>query len=298
MLSERSKLWVRLAVSGLVFAAVLLWVNWGHLLDVVRGLQSRWLLAALAAWLAYLFANAVTASALLAGRTSAPRLLRVNLISSYFALFLPGDAVAGVASRLRYLALPSWRDVAVLTLGERSMQFLVTGFLATLLYPISGFNAGLGQVVIVVPIAIAIAGLLIWLGLTNDAMRRHAATLLSRLGVGESGAFRPQLSLAVLAAATGSAGLGGLTAYFALRSFNAEITYADAFIFSFITGIAQLLPFFFAGIGIRDVTAIGVLGLLGVSKEVALASAAFGLGLVVVAGAVGGVLQVLEERAR
>jgi glycosyltransferase 2 family protein len=83
-----------------------------------------------------------------------------------------------------------------------------------------------------------------------------------------------------------------------LRALAAEVTAVDAFLFSYIVAMVQLVPLFFAGIGIRDVSAIAVLGLIGVSTEIALAASLVGLLLLVVSGLIGGFVQVLEEGTR
>jgi uncharacterized membrane protein YbhN (UPF0104 family) len=298
MVAPRTWLALKIVLSlALLFVAVSL-VDFRRFAEVLTRINLLWLICAIVVWVGYQAANALLVVALLDGKTTLAKVWRVNLVSAYFGLFLPGDAVAGMASRIRYLGLPSWQDVAVLTLAERLLTLGVASGLACLVYWASSFERVLGALPVAAAFAVLIACVAGLQTLRSPRLRDWAARLLRRwtaqARIVEFSTPWPK----TIAIATGVWVLSGLTAYFVLRALSAEVTPVDAFLFSYIATLVQLVPFFFAGIGIRDVSAIAVLGLIGVSMEIALAASLVGLLLLVASGIVGGILQIHEEKAR
>lgn len=292
------KLFLKLGLSAgmLAFAAAL--VDWAKFPAALGSANSGWLGAAIAAWIAYQFFNAVLSSSLLEGRKSTWTAWRVNLISTYFGLFLPGDAGAGLASRLRYLGLPDWRHVVMLTLVERLIVFVAMGAGAAVLVGHSGFWPSHGPLIVGASVVVS-GGAAVGLWLLASAYPRE---WVRRFPGGQRFEFlehlSPKLSIRAFALAIAIAASSGLVAFLLLRAIGSDITYADAFILSFATTVVTLLPISFAGIGVRDLSAIALLGAIGISSETALLSSLFGLFLVVTSAAVGGLLQVDAERRR
>lgn len=298
MAAPRTRLALKIILSlALLFVAVSL-VDFHSFVDVLTRIDPLWLICAIAVWVGYQAANALLVVVLLDRKTTLLKVWRVNLVSAYFGLFLPGDAVAGMASRIRYLGLPSWQDVAVLTLAERLLSLGVASGLALFVYWTSSFQRVLGPLPVVAALAVLVACVTGLQMMRSARLRDWVARLLKRwvvrVRITELATVRPK----TIIIAAGVWVLSGLTAYFVLRALAAEVTPVDAFLFSYIATLVQLVPFFFAGIGIRDVSAIAVLGLIGVSTEIALAASLVGLLLLVVSGLVGGVVQIHEERAR
>jgi uncharacterized membrane protein YbhN (UPF0104 family) len=296
--SVRAKLALKLALSLALLGLALSLVDLKRFGEVLRHTTPAWLTAAVVAWVVYQAVGASMASTMLRGAIGVGKAWRVNLISTYFGLFLPGDVVAGMASRLRYLGLPSWRDVVLLTLTERLVVLAAASAIATPLAVLSSFVRPLGPLLALGPALVLTACLAGLTVLRNPRVRGWAATLLKRADLDAAVTVKPALSLAVWMVAAAVSLLAGAVAWLTLHAFATEVSFADAYVFGYLMSLASLLPMFLAGIGIRDVSAIAVLAVIGISREVALASSVVGLALLAVSGMVGGVLLVNEERVR
>jgi uncharacterized membrane protein YbhN (UPF0104 family) len=281
-----------------LFGVALWLIDFAAFGSVLMSIRPTWLVTAVGAWVLYQIASAWLASMLVGRQVPVAKIWRVNLISTYFGLFLPGDAVAGLVSRLRYLGLASWQEVALLTLAERLMALGVMSALAALAYPFSAIAANLGPVALVVPLLAAAAATLGIAMLKSNRLRTLAARFLSRLGGLSTTTFSPTVSFRAVAAAASVALLSGLVTWLVLQALSARVGLVDAFVFSYLATLLQLVPLFFAGIGVRDLSAIAILGVIGVSQETAFACSTVGLLLLVVSALVGGALQIREERAR
>jgi uncharacterized membrane protein YbhN (UPF0104 family) len=298
MVAPRVRLALKIVFSFALLLVAVSLVEFDRFAEVLTHINPLWLTCAIVAWVGYQAANALLVVALLDGKVTLAKVWRVNLVSTYFGLFLPGDAVAGIASRIRYLGLPSWQDVAVLTLAERLLTLGVASGLACLVYWASSFERVLGALPVAAAFVVSIACMAGLQTLRSTRLRDWAERLLRRRAVqARIAEFSTDWPKAIVIA-TAVWVLSGLTAYFVLRALSAEVTPLDAFLFSYIATLVQLVPMFFAGIGIRDVSAIAVLGLIGVSAEIALAASLVGLLLFVASGLVGGILQIHEEKAR
>lgn len=294
--APKLKLVAKIGVSAVLFLVAVRLVDFGQFADVLRSVQPAWLAAAVLGWIAYQAANAWLAAGLLEARVSAPKVWRVNLISTYFGLFLPGDAVAGIASRLRYLGLPSWKHVAVLSIAERLIVLGVMSAAALGLLRFSNYRGELGGI-LVVGAGIILCGSVVGLWLLRSArVRSLVRRLLGSSLLALPDGFSPRITAASIVLAAAVAASSGLVAYLVLRGLSAEVSYADAFVFSFASTCVTLLPISFAGIGVRDLSAIALLGAVGVSREAALLSSLVGLLLLVCSAIVGGLIQILEER--
>jgi uncharacterized membrane protein YbhN (UPF0104 family) len=296
--SVRTKLALKLALSLALLGLALSLVDLKRFGEVFRHAAPAWLTAAVVAWVVYQAVGASMASTMLGGAIGFGRAWRVNLISTYFGLFLPGDVVAGMASRLRYLGLSSWRDVVLFTLTERLVVLAAASAIAIPLSVLSSFMRTLGPLLALGPALVLTACLAALTVLRNPRVGGWAAKLLKRADLEAAVTVKPALSLAIWMVAAALSLLAGAVAWLTLRGFATEVSFADAFVFGYLTSIASLLPMFLAGIGIRDVSAIAFLALIGISREVALASSVVGLALLAVSGIVGGALLVNEERVR
>lgn len=290
-----------MAVSAAVFAAVLWFVDFRGLLALLAGAAPRWLAAAFAANLVYLYVVAQVLSALCGGTPGPLRVLRVNLISVYFGTFLPGDVAAGLVSRIRYLGLPSWQEVVNRTVVERLVSLATYSVIVAATLGFSQFWQALGPAALLVP-----AGVLAAVG-AGLALARNPGPMLARMpwlqrrlaGLSPKiaiGAFRASPHVFVLSAVSQLA--MSVVPFALLRSLGAEVSYVDAIVLGYLLTIAQLVPLFFAGIGIRDVSSIALLGTVGVGVDVAVAFATLVLALIIMMAILGGLLHLRAEGER
>jgi glycosyltransferase 2 family protein len=298
MLPARYRLALKVALSLALLGIAASLIDFRRFGEVLARIDPLWMVCAIGVWIAYQAMSAFLVVALLDGGTTVAKVWRVNLVSTYFGLFLPGDAVAGMASRIRYLGLPTWQDVAMLTIAERLLSLGVASGLALVVYWASSFSLLLGPLPAAAILVIMLVCIVVLRAMSSAQVREWITRVFGRRAdlAGNTRISTNWLKTTSIAAAAWA--LSGLTAYLVLRALAAEVTAVDAFLFSYIVAMVQLVPLFFAGIGIRDVSAIAVLGLIGVSTEIALAASLVGLLLLVVSGLIGGFVQVLEEGTR
>lgn len=290
----------RIAISLAVFAAVLWFIDVGAFSASLLAAHAGWLLVALVFSILTLYLSARVLASICGHTIRAAAILRVNLISVYAGLFVPSDLAAGLFSRIRYLELSSWQEVVHRTIGEKLIGLACVGLLTTAAYSLSTFRAALGWGAVAVPLATSGCAL-IGLAMVRDprmALRVPlAGRLLERLAPPDGwssfqfGApafgwsLMAQLSLAVVP-------------YAVLRALEIPMNFADAIAMGFLLTVIQFVPFFFAGIGIRDLSAVGLLGTIGIAAEQAIAYSMLVLGIVLVLGLLGGILQIRREGAR
>lgn len=288
-------------VSLAVFAAVLWFVDVRQFVRALGSAHVGWFGAALAANLAAIYFSARALSSLCGGALAPLAIFRVNLKSIYFGTFIPGDVAAGLVARLRYLGLAAWQQVVHLTIVERFVGLAAFSLIAACTLAASSFLPALGPAAFALPLAVLAAAILgIALGRDPAAIARRAP-LLQRLYarlVPEGTTARPVLSPATFAWSAATQLCTSLLAFAGLRSVGVEIGLLDAIVVGYLIALAQLVPLFFAGVGIRDVSVISLLGAIGVRAETALAFSTLVLGVIVVLAVCGGVLQVRAETER
>lgn len=288
----------RIALSAAVFAAILWFLDTRRLVALIASASPKWLLVAAAATLGGYYLSARVLSALCRGSITPAAIFRVNLISVYFGTFLPGDIAAGLVSRIRYLGMSSWQEVVNRTVAERLLGLAAYSALAGAALASSRYWSVLGWAGFLPPAAVMLGT-----GVALAAMARPGAVLtampwlkrlLARLSPDKE---LPPLGLSFHAVAW------ALTTYLVmsvvpfalLRGLDVDITYADAIVIGYLLTIAQLVPFFFAGIGIRDLSALALMHAIGVASEVAIAFSALSLAMIIVLAVTGGLVQLGAE---
>jgi uncharacterized membrane protein YbhN (UPF0104 family) len=290
---------VRLGISLAAFAAVLWFIDARRFLEIVAGAHPGWFALAFAVNLAGLYLAAHVLSSLCAGRVTGGAVFRVNLISVYVGTFVPGDIAAGLVSRLRYLGLATWQEVVHRTVVDRLVGLFTFSLLGAAAFPASAFRAPLGLVTLLLPAALAVGAAV------AIAIARRPQAFLRRLPWLERwyyARFAPKEEVPPLelrAAAFGWAVLAQavmcLIPLATLRAIGIEVSLLDSIVVAYLLTLAQLVPVFFAGIGIREVSAISLLGVLGVSAESAVAFSSLVLGLYILLALLGGVAQMRAE---
>lgn len=288
----------RIALSAAVFGAILWFLDVRSLAAIIAGASPKWLGVAALASLGGYYLSAHVLSALSGGSVGPAAIFRVNLISVYFGTFLPGDIAAGLVSRIRYLGMSSWQEVLNRTVAERLLGLAAYSVLAGTALAASRYWPVLGWLGFLAPVAVLLATAA---GLA--AMARPAAVLAAMPGLKRllarvsSGGELPPLGLSCRAVAWVLATylMMSLVPFALLRGLGVDIGYMDAIVIGYLLTIAQLVPFFFAGIGIRDLSALALMHAIGVASEVAIAFSALSLAMIIVLAVAGGVVQLGAE---
>lgn len=289
---------LRLALSIAVFAAVLWFIDVRQFTARLAAAHLGWFGVALSANLAAVYFSARTLSSLCGGMVAPGAIFRVNLKSIYFGTFIPGDVAAGLVARIRYLGLATWQQVVHLTVVERLVGLAAFSVIAALALTWSSFLEALGPVAFAMPLAVlAAAALGIALVGGSEALVGRASFLrrvyekLAPAGP----TSRPVLSPATFAWSAATQLCTSLLAFAALRSLGLEVGLLDAIVVGYLIALAQLVPFFFAGAGVRDVSAISLLGSIGIRPEMAVAFSTLVLAVILILAVGGGLLQVRTE---
>jgi hypothetical protein len=302
------------SLRWLLSAAILAALYWSVPIAEVRAAVTRVSAAALLAGLA---ASAATHASvvlrlhvLFAARGNAPRygeLLRLHLESLWYRLFIPGGALANLAVRFAKLRAVE-RDaseLAPLVIVERWLATLGLAALGGLCWaidrpslPDSFAVFWLGAL-----FAIIVTGVLLFAQPTArlalrathrylpDAFAVRAERSFAALAALRALSVAAQLRLAVLAVLPhvfGTVAFATLAAALGLAENVATWGWVRSGVI-----LATMLPLSVAGLGVRDLTLVYVLGLYGVARADSLALASLIFAVTVVAPAViGGVLEV------
>lgn len=288
----------RLAISAVVFAAVLHFVDIGRVFGALRSARAGWFVAALSANLLSVLLGGFVVSHM-CSRTVGPfAVARVNLISVYFGTFLPGDIAAGLVSRIRYLGLGSWRQVVGVSILERLLGLAAFSVLAAVALCFSTYAKVLGLAPFALPAVVlvaAIVGILVVRG--GERIRGRMPVLDRMMGKVLDSEGVANVRGSAVAYSTAAQLTMCLVPFSVLRSLHLEVSYADSVVVAYFLTLAQLVPFFFAGIGIRDASVVALFRFLGIDAGDAIAFSTLVLALVFVLAALGGILQIHQEGA-
>ena len=291
----------RIVLSAAVFAAVLWFIDVRQFVRSLASAHLGWFALALAANVAAVYFSARALASLLGGAVAPAAIFRVNLKSIYFGTFIPGDVAAGLVARLRYLGLAAWQQVVHLTVVERLVGLAAFSVLTGAALAGSAFREALGPAAYAMPLAVLAAAAL-GIALMRDpaAVARRAPYLggLYRRLAPDGTISPPVLSPAAFAWSAATQLCTSLLAFACLRSVGVEVGFLDAIVVGYLIALAQLVPFFFAGAGIRDVSAVSLLGAIGVGPEVAVAFSTLVLAIILILAVCGGLLQVRAEGER
>jgi uncharacterized membrane protein YbhN (UPF0104 family) len=297
----RVGLGARIAISVAAFAAVWWFIDPVHMLKLLAGAHLGWFAVSFFTNLAALYLAAQVLSLLCDRRVSAGAVFRVNLISIYFGTFMPGDIAAGLVSRIRYLGMASWQEVVHRTVIDRLISLATFSVIAAGAFMGSALLPAFGIVTLLLPLAVVV-GAVLAIAIAREpalfvaklpALRKLYAKLVPDTAL-------PPLTLApatFLWSIAAQLCMGAVT-FAALRSLGAEVGLLDSIVVAYLLTLAQLVPLFFAGIGIRDVSAVTLLAHLGISAEVAVAFSTLILAIFILEAILGGLLQVKAEGAR
>ncbi|MCZ6784760.1 MAG: lysylphosphatidylglycerol synthase transmembrane domain-containing protein [Proteobacteria bacterium] len=220
-------------------------------------------------------------------RLGTGRLLEIDLVTAFYRLFVPGGTVASIAVRFHKLhqAERNWSAALSAILFERVLATLAAASVGTVCFfadrpplPATLGTILVGSVAVVAALAAA---------LLHPASARAASWLAARLRVdalterveratGAVAAFRslPRGRVLLLAGFAIGPHLIGTAVYWLLGSALEVPVGAAAFGWIRATALlASMLPLSLAGLGIRDVTLVVLLGFYGVADDVSLSLA-------------------------
>jgi uncharacterized membrane protein YbhN (UPF0104 family) len=243
-------------------------------------------------------------------------LFRLNLAGVFFSLALPGQITGELLKALRLAGRSERRAAVFVSIFVDRLTGLVglaaLGVAGLLLDPPSAGWSGAAPVLAVLA-ACALGGVaVLCAGVGARALERRMTTGTGRtvvrrllLGwlrlsiVGGRGLVGRQLAAAV--------GLGVVSQAFIVAiswamagALGIGISFLALTWISAIAALVQLLPISLAGVGPREVTFVSLLGLYGVSANLALALALMLFGVLVLLGLTGGLLEIVPvgDRAR
>ena len=291
----------RLAISIAVFAAVLWFIDIGQFFRTLAAVDPLWFALALGANVAAMYFSARALAALCGGLVGPAAIFRVNLTSVYFGTFIPGDVAAGLVARIRYLGLSAWQQVLHLTVIERLVGLASFSVIAAAAFAGSRFFAALGPLALLLPLAVlgaAAAGIAVTRRPVETLRRLPALRRLYEKVAPADTTPAPVLAPAAFAWSSATQLGTCLLAFAGLHAIGVEAGFLDAIVVGYILALAQLVPLFFAGAGIRDVSAISLLGAVGIRPEAAVAFSTLVLAIILIIAVCGGVLQVRAERER
>lgn len=228
-------------------------------------------------------------------------------ISNFYALLSPGPVLSGVVTVYRYKNYGASVTGSVGSLlASRAIEcaaFVVLGTACVLIDPRVALNrVEYPLQLAVVAIAAIVMAICAWWLLHQRHRRNGAPVALSPNAVsGVVDKFRavwhdvvsrgPRMALQAAIPATVQVILAGAAVAVLARSLNIEMSLVTAIWVSAAVYAVVLLPISIAGLGIREVTLIKSLGLLGVSAQSAVALSVLLFADPVVNAMIGGVLQ-------
>ena len=297
----------------LVSIAALVWIaSPVQLLAVIRTADLRWIATGIGLTLAATLVAAGVFQQILAVRGVSARfraVLAANLAGELYALSLPGGLAVGGAVRLLRLGRDGQGMSAVLAalIASRLQEMLLQLSLAMAAMPwIAGrlqspgtwtaalglgmLAAGAGYVAVFNRgIRRRTLGLIAWRLPRRSAAARRLRRLLLRAG--RLRPVRPATHARVLALGALRHLLGAAAFLAFAAAAGAELGLAPALWARGITGIAMLLPLSVAGLGLREISYVALLGLFGVAPPVALAISLMVFGCVLLSAAAGALIE-------
>jgi hypothetical protein len=287
---------VRIAASAAVLLALLWFIEWREIAVLLAAVDPLWLAAALIADLAGIYFISRVFRALIGSGVKASTTYQVTLISIYFGTFVPSEFAAGVMSRLRYMTLP-WRELVYKTLLDRFVCLAGHSAIAAAAVPMSSFAGTLGHGAALFPVAVLFACIAaIYLLVRRPRILLRLTKRFKGIDIGSGGdpvrLFVP-LAWALVAHMALSAAPMAL-----LWSLGIPVSYLDSIVVGYALAVAYIVPFFFAGVGIRDATSVMLFSAAGMGATVAIAFSTLVFALILVVAAIGAVLQLWLEAKR
>lgn len=227
-------------------------------------------------------------------------------ISNFYALLSPGPVLSGVVTVYRYKSYGASITGSVGSLlASRAIEcavFVVIGTACVLLDPRIALDT------VEYPLQLALVALLAmaggigaWWVLHKRQQRSGAAASASLVASGVFGKLRavwqemidrgPLMALRAAIPATVQVILAGAAVAVLARSLNIEMSLVTATWIAAAVYAVVLLPISVAGLGVRDVTLVKSLGLLGVSAQSSMALSVLLFADPLVNAMIGGVLQ-------
>ncbi|WP_226626450.1 lysylphosphatidylglycerol synthase transmembrane domain-containing protein [Alloyangia pacifica] len=309
---KRIFFWVKLFVSVGLFSWVVSRADLGPVITAISGADMSWLLLGL---VSQIFGAALIAwrwGLVLSMRDVTPGyafLLKSTLVSLFFRQFLPsvigGDALRG-HDAWRAGATPGF---AVLSLFVDRLFGLLSLSLFALCALLGVRHAVPELSVVIVPVCLAVAlilgmlGLLYvrhedgaWLAWVKRRLPAKAASLLDRSVTGFQvfhgrGGMMVKLLLISLALQVNVVSFYWMLA----QALGLEVPYTAFYVIVPFAIFVMMMPITINGIGLRETIFVYLLGLWGVGGEPALALAWLEFGLILVVGAIGGLVYLYRK---
>lgn len=291
-----SSTWVKLGLSLVLLAVLLLRTDRSDLLEAVAGAQPGWVVAALLGYLASMVISVVRWVMLarpLGFRAPFSHYLGSYFTGMYMNLFAP-STVAGDIGRALYLAGgPGRRALAFTTvLADRGLGFVVLVWilaLAILLQP----TFPLPALVYYSAWIIAPATLLAWLYGPQLVVRVFdRQSRWRRMVEGDLAPYwndyRLLIETSVVAVVFHFMQIG--TQVLLARALGLDLQWSVFLVFVPIVNIAGMLPISFSGVGIREYGYLFFLGRLGIERHTAVALGLLSSGVVLASGLAGGLV--------
>jgi len=208
------------------------------------------------------------------------RVVRFNLISSFFGVFLPGGSGSDVVMAVSLCRQA--HDKAEVTGSIIFARVAGLAAMVLLAYGVSEFAGsavpGMNTVMFWVLVVLAVVILLNAAGLTDQIEkniigrfpRGRIVDFISRFihsfkVMGRSGRLMMEVMPAFLVMGVGRAVMD----YFMAKSLGVVIPFSNFIIFSTVVSLVTVLPISIAGLGVREVTFAGLFALVGVPQALA-----------------------------
>jgi glycosyltransferase 2 family protein len=274
---------LRFLVSAGLIVYLVLTVDFRPLAEVFPAFRWTFYLAGLVLMAVYVLLQAFILDRLLKNRgivTSWVRMVRYNLIGSFFGVFLPGGAGADIVMAFSLCRNASDKASVVSSILFARVAGLTAMVLLAFVVSITLGSPVPGVVMVTVGVLAIVAMLIIGneLGLFRSVQQfvitRHAQHrvigFVDRSMNAMSGLTGSYRMLSVVAPAMLVMGLGrALMDYFMARSLGVVLPFHYFIIFSTVVSLVTVLPITIAGLGLREVTFTGLFAMAGVSQALA-----------------------------
>jgi len=228
------------------------------------------------------------------------QLFRIQLISQYYALMLPGTLAAGGATWLKYVQAGAGMSAAIaavtLNRGIGTLVMLVTGGIAWLMDRGHVNSSGMAVLVMLCAALMlaAIFGRVSWTPSGGDVSRTSPwlgwlRGFLNRLLLFQR--VSPTGKLVVLASSLAHEFVGALTIWCFALAVGLSLDLRTVFWMRAALQVVLMAPMHIAGLGVREASLVGLGALVGVPPAMALAWSLVIFAGSLVVSAVGGLLE-------
>lgn len=239
------------------------------------------------------------------------RLFEINLITTFYSLFLPGDFISGGIGWLKMTNDGASKLGALAAIAvPRWINILLLFFIGLVLLIIEN-TISFGYVAWILIAGVFILGVGYWAFTTNLALRsyQHFITSLTthnnqnkiilpmtRFGELwiEFNAMQARQHLKLFGYGLIMIIIGGVTHIIIVRELQIPLSWLTIIWIRSLILILGMLPISIGGFGIREVSLVYLLGFYGVDKETALAYSFILLSISVGVGLIGGVLELKD----